>query len=344
MNFTVARALLAAALCWSSLCWPVPAAGQRSTRDAPDEKAEYPPVYRVEAIVFRHADGRSDRRRATAPADFTDRLDPLLVATAFKAAQLQLARLAEFLPVAKVPGMPDEATPFLESEAQTLRPIPPVYSALGDLSTSMQRAMSRLVDAPAFDPVTARGWLQLAPQRERTAEVRVHDLSVVEALEPETGPSPLPLAHVLPFGPLIETPPPARAIYRLDGTIRLRQRRFLHLDLDLVWQTRSRMPADTEADTDSRGYKAESDTSDSASAPAPGEDEEEAWELHRLQQSRVVRPGRLEYFDSSLFGVLVRIDRFKLVVPEVDDEPTEPVLEAPGSSAPSRRPVTENGG
>jgi len=363
MNFSTqsglpARALLAVALFWWGLLGPGPATAQPAPRDARDESAEYPAVYRVEAIVFRHADGRSDRRRSAAPADFTDRLDPLLVAAAFEAAGRQLARLAAFLPVAEVPGTPDEATPFLESGEQTLRPIPPVYSALGDLSTSMQRAMSRLIDAPAFEPVTARGWIQLAPQEERTAAARVHDRSVVEALEPEAGPGPVPVAHVLPFGPLIQAPPPARAIYRLDGTLRLRQRRFLHLDLDLVWQTRARMQADTGDDPDaaegaSAPGKDDSETDETEEAGETdedgeggedGEDDGEKWELHRLQQSRVVRPGRLEYFDSSLFGVLVRIDRFAQVVPEVEDAPTEPVMGAPGDSAPSGRPVTENGG
>lgn len=342
-----ARALLAAALVWSCLFWTGSIGAQLSTADAAGEAVEYPPVYRVEAIVFRHADARSDRRRAPGPADFTERLDPLLVAYANEAAQQQLARLARFLPVAEVPGTQDETTPFLEFEEQRLRPVPPVYAALGDLSSSMQRAMSRLLDAPDYEPVATRGWIQFAPPQRRSVAVRVHDRTVVEKLESAVSLDPVPSPHVLPFGPLFETPPPARAIYRLDGSVNLRQRRFLHLDLDLVWQSRTRAPADPGVDRDfalKPGTGAERDREAKADAEKTDEGD---WALHRLQQSRVVRPGRLEYFDSSLFGVLVRIERFELVVPEIEDAPTQPTVEAPdapGGSAPARQPVTETGG
>jgi len=342
-----ARGLLAETLVWSCLFWPGLIGAQPSAADTDGEAVEYPPVYRVEAIVFRHADGRSDRRRAPGPADFTERLDPLLVAYANEAAQQQLARLARFLPVAEVPGTQDETTPFLEFEEQRLRPVPPVYAALGDLSTSMQRAMSRLLDAPDYEPVETRGWIQFAPPQRRSVAVRVHDRTVVEKLEPAArfpGPGPVPSPHVLPFGPLFQTPPPARAIYRLDGSITLRQRRFLHLDLDLVWQSQTRAPADPGVDPDF-ALKPGAERRPEAKADAEKTAEDE-WELHRLQQSRVVRPGRLEYFDSSLFGVLVRVERFKLVVPEIKDAPTQPTVEAPdapGGSAPARQPVTETG-
>ena len=346
-----ARALAAGALLWASLFWAGPAGAQSSAEEAAGDATEYPPVYRIEAIVFRHADGRSDRRRSIVPVDFTERLDPLLVATASDTAQRQLAALAQFLPVAEVSGKPDEATPFLESEEQTLRPIPPVYSALGDLSPSMQRAMSRLIDAPAYEPVTARAWIQLAPPRQHTPALRVHDRAVVETLEPAIHPSPAPALHVLPFGPLVEIPPPARAIYRLDGTVRLRQRQFMHLDLDLVWQMPSPAPVGSNPESGSKPQPDHEPDHEPKSARESGEAADDEWELHRLQQSRVVRPGRLEYFDSSLFGVLVRIERFEQVVPEIEEtavEETAPESEAeiPGTEAnaiESGRPVTERG-
>lgn len=285
------------------------------------EAIEYPPVYRVEMIVFSHADGRSDRIRSDGPVDFTNHLDPLLVARANDMAERQLAGLAGFLPVASLPGETDETTPYLQSEEQTLRPIPAVYSALGDLSRPIQRAVDRLLDAPAYDPVTARAWIQLARRDRPTAALRIHDQTVVDVDAPDDNQSLVPVPHVLPFGPLVETPPPALDIYRLDGTVRLRQRQFLHLDLDLVWQTRTRALADRLRPAD--------ESAAATDGPAAGERE---WQLHRLQQSRVVRPGRLEYFDTSLFGVLVSIERFAQVVPEIETPEPEPDTPGPDAS------------
>src|SRR6056297_3323120 len=292
-------------------------AQQSASRQA--DAIDYPSVYRVELIVFSHADGRSDRTRSASPADFSGALDPLLIAQANDIAERQLAALAEGLPVARVPGEVDETTPRLETDGQTLRPIPPMYSALGDLSRPIRRAMERLLDAPEYDPVMARAWIQLADRGRPTATMRIHDQTVVDLIEPDEDRSLVPMPHVLPFGPLVETPSPALDIYRLDGTLRLRQRQFLHLDLDLVWQTRARslanrMPPVEESTVTTNG-------------PVDGEGE---WQLHRLQQSRIVEPGRLEYFDSSLFGVLVRIERLEQVVPEIEiREPEPPAANTP---------------
>src|SRR6056297_1080846 len=294
---------------------------------------EYLPVYRVEVIVFSHADGRSDRIRSAASMDFTDQLDPLLLARANDLAESWLADLAVALPVARIPGKIDETTPWLETDGQILRPIPPVYSALGDLSRPIQRAMDRLLDAPEYDPVTARAWIQLARRDRRTAAVRIHDQTVVDLVKPADEQSLVPMPHLLPFGPLVKTPPPALDIYRLDGTLRLRQRQFLHLDLDLVWQTRARalanrMPPVEESTVTTNG-------------PVDGEGE---WQLHRLQQSRIVEPGRLEYFDSSLFGVLVRIERLEQVVPEIEMPEPEPGASNTPASQQIAEPVTNSDG
>jgi len=307
--------------------------GAQQPASLESDAIEYPPVYRIEVIVFNHVDGRSDRLRGAGPLDFTDQLDPLLVARTNDMAQRQLAGLAGFLPVARIPGESDETTPYLQSEEQTLRPIPPVYSALGDLSRPIQRAMDRLLDAPQYDPVTARAWIQLARRDRRTAAVRIHDQTVVDLVEPADEQSLVPMPHLLPFGPLVKTPPPALDIYRLDGTLRLRQRQFLHLDLDLVWQTRARalanrMPPVEESTVTTNG-------------PVDGEGE---WQLHRLQQSRIVEPGRLEYFDSSLFGVLVRIERFEQVVPEIEMPEPEPGASNTPASQQIVEPVTNSDG
>jgi len=308
-------------------------AQQSKSRES--DAIEYPPVYRIEAVVFSRAAGRSDQIRRAAPMDFTDRLDPLLVAQANDIAERELADLAAALPVAPIPGEIDQTTPWLEAEEQTLRPIPPVYSALGDLSRPIQRAFDRLIDATDYNPLTARAWTQLTQRGQPTAAMRIHNQTVVDLIAPDDDQRLVPVAHVLPVGPLLETPPPALDIYQLDGTLRLRQRQFLHLDLDLVWQTQARPLADRSIPTGGPSAA----TNDLQAT-------ENGWLLHRLQQSRIVEPGRLEYFDSSLFGVLVRIERFEQVV--LESETPEPEPAAPDANLPESsetvEPVTNSGG
>lgn len=326
------------------LAGEIASAQQGSDTATRNESEAYPAVFRIEVIVFRHADGRSDRIRATEPVDFTDDIDPLLVATANEWAELGLTRLSEVGPPVAIPGRSGETTPFLETEDETIRPIPPAYAALDNLSPSVQRALTRLTDAAQYEPVVARAWTQNAPPGQSTALVRVHDETVIDVIEPEVEQRPLVLLQVLPFDPPAESPPVARNLFRLDGTLRLRQRQFLHLDLDLAWQTRAHalanrvMPQRDTARAEDAGVVDRGD----------GENSQQAWQLHRLQQSRIVEPGRFEYFDSSLFGVLVRIDRFEQVVPEIEIPEPEPAAAdadsaQPPESAEMVEPVTNSG-
>ena len=291
------------------------AAAQSQSARAGNQASEYPPVYRVELVVFEHVGGDSDRRRASAPAAFPTLLDPLLVARAHDAANLALATLRRPLPMLPRPGEANEFTPYLESDSTTLKPIPPLYAALDDHSAPIRGVVQRLSDADGFEPVATRTWIQPAPRGRTTPRVRMHDDLVVDTRSPGPIRSPLFFPHWLRVPvridaqgrvvgePLFDAPPPRQAVYRVDGSARLRRRQFLHLDLDLVWQQR-------------------------AEAIQAGNEPE--WRLHRLAQSRVVEPGRVEYFDSSRFGVLALVRRFEQVVPE-RPEPTRPA--APGDNA-----------
>lgn len=76
--------------------------------------------------------------------------------------------------------------------------------------------------------------------------------------------------------------------FALDGTVRLSRTRFLHIELDLE----SRQVAS------SRGM----------GIPGPPlRREHQGYLVHALQQSRQVRTGRMEYFDSPALGALVWI-------------------------------------
>lgn len=281
------------------------------------ETIERPPVYRVELVVFRHADGVSDDRRSEAPEDYTGLPNPIVVARAGEIAELALNVLDEAVPVDATPEPAGDAAPFLRAAVddgeEIVRPVPPMYAARAGLSAEMARALGRLEDSAAFEPLVSQAWFQPAEPGRRTAPIRIHDGTVVDRIEPQGAGRPLFFPDVLiprveipaePDGrfrprmqmvPLFGAPPPPRNVYRLDGRARLRRGQFLHLDLELVWQ----MPEQAQR------FEA---------APA-------GWRLHRLVQSRVVRPGRLEYFDSALIGVLARVTRFETVVPEIESPP-----------------------
>jgi len=109
-------------------------------------------------------------------------------------------------------------------------------------------------------------------------------------------------------------------LFQLDGTVRMRRSRFLHLDLDLEY----RLPGpawDREFDTLKPGFEWV------GSAPAPVMPAQavptdattlvldpvleppfaEPFELYRLQQSRQIRSNTLQYFDSAFLGAIVRV-------------------------------------
>jgi hypothetical protein len=331
-------------------------AGAQARSDGQRAEPDSPPVYRVELIVFAHADGQSDRRRTDEPADFTGILDPLLVAAAHRAAGDALAAAAA-LPVLPGPSIGRNDGPRLASPEETLRPIPPVYAALGRLADPTERALERLVASSAHEPLAARAWTQPAPRGGSTPALRIHDETVVATRPPANAlplffPSGLPVpAGVREDGSirlagLVRPAAPRLAIYRLDGTARLRRRQFLHLDLDLVWQRREPGVGPRIEVEDGTGIGTgigpESGPETGRAFGAEGEREAGAaphprpWLTHRLRQSRVVEPGRFEYFDSSRFGVLARVTRFEKIVPEPEERPaTTPPAEPqdPGPAA-----------
>jgi hypothetical protein len=324
------------AACIAFLALATAVAGAQPSASAERNKRDDPPVYRVELIVFAHVDGQSDRRRAERPFDFTGLLDPLLVARAHDAADDARAVLAAALPMLPDPGTPSDTTPRAVAGDETLRPIPPSFAALGRLAEPGRRVLTRLDGASGYQPVATRAWLQLAQRGRATPPLRIHDSTVVATLPPPRArPLFFPAELLVPVGiddtgavryqPLLRADAPRLAVYRLDGSARLRRRQFLHLDLDLVWQLREpSIGPDSDADT----------------IAAPERRHPQPWLTHRLTQSRVVEPGRFEYFDSSRFGVLARVTRFERVVPEA---PAASESNDPDATKPPAPPATEGG-
>lgn len=298
------------AVCAAALVAAATAAGAQSTASDRGTGTDGPPVFRVEVIAFEHVGGASDRRRSAEPLDFGDHADPVLIAQAHTFAEAAIEPLRTRLPMLPRPGSAGATTPYLQRDGETLRPVPPVYAALGALPPAMARARDRLAASPQHRPLATRAWIQPARPGASAPALRLHDDVVIATRPPARRGTPpfFPSGLRIPLSidqadarirqrRLFRPDPPPLALYRLDGTLSLRRRQFLHVDLDLVWQQRG-------------------DRIDPA-----GRQEDPRWLTHRMRQSRVVEPGRMEYFDSGRFGVLVRVTRFERVVPDPEPVP-----------------------
>jgi hypothetical protein len=270
------------------------------------------PHYRVEVIVFVHSGGQFDRRLTGELDDYSPLLDPLKLARQAALGvgpdepdELEATAPHDELDEARQAIALIEALSALE-EAPEAEPHPalagPVYPDTyinqSELSGTMQRAWQRLADSPEFNAVTWRAWYQPLSRGRLEPAVRLHDERIVRmdwlALTP-LGPSRRTTDQQEESDPV--SPLTTNADYRLDGSLRLRQRQFMHVELDLVW----RELAESGFGPMSSEY-----------LPPAG------FYQHRLVQSRTVRPGRLEYFDSTWLGVLVLIEPW-----EAPDEPDD---------------------
>jgi hypothetical protein len=91
------------------------------------------------------------------------------------------------------------------------------------------------------------------------------------------------------------------AYYRLDGTVRLIRTRFLHLSMAIEWREPlfEEIPSPLLATTPT--------TLPMAGDEPPVMPVPSAFLVHRLEQSRPVRTGRMEYFDGPVLGLLAWI-------------------------------------
>ncbi len=307
-----------------------------------------PPVYRVEVIVFRHADGESDRRRSTEPLNFTRIDDPRDRAAMHAAIERGLAVMRQAVPLLSPPQI-DGATPWLENDDRRLQPIPPFHADLGALSAPMQTALERLDESPLTEPLAIRSWLQTAERGHRSPAMRIHDdFQVATFTAPATPAKPLFWPHWPPARALVRDGWPEvqgrlfsanlspRQLYRTDGALRLFRRQFLHFDIDLVWQEKTAAPSPHMQPDFGVPEWLVSGSPDPPESGAAEPVDEPAWRIHRVEQSRVVRDQRFEYFDSALLGVLVRLERFEQVIPEIEpaETPAELILPDPAPDAP----------
>ncbi len=268
-------------------------------------------LYRVEVIVFSHLDGRPDGRQSAVIEDFSELTDPTRRAASLPESSTGIGEHGDIESAARDRQNDiDSALELIDAlarlEEDALSPAlpewPKPYLALESLSPRMNQALGRLERSRNHDILAWRAWHQPLEAGVTAERIRLHDDQVVAVDWIDMSPTGIALPDSSSQTRAQAHEP--RFQYRLDGGLRLRQRQFMHLEVDLHWRTpRERSPWMTMIEENST----------------------EGFEIHRLQQSRTVRPDRLEYFDSSWLGLLVLIE--KLVRPDGEDiDDVEPQL------------------
>lgn len=256
--------------------------------------------YRVELIVFAHLQHDAAPLDVKRLQDYSAALDFLAPASADD--EQEPAGTDD----AAASGRQNDALDADSVEAPGEQPGAPTDPAendlpqgtvhLPELGEQMQEAWRRLRLSGPFRPLQFLAWEQsgAAP----FPSLRLHDLEIVLTEDPWADAR---VAHHASINPGVDTPdgavaageplPPPAHYYRLDGTATLTRSRFLHLALALEL----RDPVWPEAASPS----APPPLRDGGGQPAPA-----AFLVHRLEQSRVVHTGRMEYFDGPVLGVL----------------------------------------
>ena len=278
--------------------------------------------YRVEVLLLSHIDHDQEPREVRQLEDLSQALDFLTPPTESPAGDDPFAESDEettAVPLempqdggALEPGEEDSAT------AEELEEDPlDVVIHIEEMGPEMQEAWRRLRLSAPFRPLQYLAWEQ--GSREPFPVLRIHDLETVLVEDPwaeqrqelenpeeslvfgDTVATTPEVDSLEPEADAADTLPDPIAYYRLDGTVSLVRTRFLHLSMAIEW----REPVFEEiippllAD---------------APAPLPSAADEppapplpSAFLVHRLEQSRPVRTGRMEYFDGPVLGLLAWI-------------------------------------
>jgi hypothetical protein len=261
-----------------------PASAQEDERDKN--------FYRVEAIVFTHAGGDADAWPVDELPDRSSGTDP------------EWREFARQQALARAETDSDSAESELETALNVVDTIanlesgeaslteallyPEPWLALEDLSEPMARAMTRFERSGGYRILATLAWHQPLDRESASRAVRIHD----------DRPIAVDWITVTPTGRLLRGGRPVENVeqlapvvhFRTDGSIRLRQRQFMHADVVLEWRVQE------------------------AAGPSawPIAPPRSKLAVHRLEQSRTVRPGRFEYFDSEWLGLLLRITPYEV--------------------------------
>lgn len=194
------------------------------------------------------------------------------------------------------PGLPDRegSIQLIEpgetaAAEETAPPSRVPYQALSTAHYRLNGVEGALRLAREYRPLLHVAWQQPGQGADRSRAVhlerlRSQDAQTVDRGRPAPGGGGYPSNFVVP-DPLLE------------GTVRLRISRFLHVDVDMAFFP-ERAAAPAPAQTPAAGDGA-------------AELERQSADYVRLRQSRKIKLNELHYFDHPLFGVIVQVSRLQ---------------------------------
>jgi len=271
--------------------------------------------YRVEILVLTHLGHDQQPREVTRLEDFSTALDFLLPPEAEDSASTEQAEPetpgTESVDIGAEPAGPGEESPD-------------AVVHVAEMGPEMQDAWRRLRLSGPFRPLQYLAWEQGSDPPFPT--LRVHDAEAILVEDPWAaqrlaqtmagGSSPDAFGATVVSDSIPAAPgegddvlPEPIVYYRLDGTARLTRSRFLHLAVAIEWREPffdSTQPVIATATLGPDGVPTE---------PVPA-----GFLVQRLEQSRSIRTGRMEYFDGPVLGVLAWISK-------VSDEPDPALVE-----------------
>jgi len=326
-----------------NIIWLAASPAGAQTNAAPGATDE--PRYRVELIVLMHLDHGEEARRMRWLEDYSAALDLLTPEPEDETADMEATAGSDLIDGPAAPtgagevraldpttpadleAAPDDGSaagePGLEGEGEVeVDPLGGVVH-VPELGAQMQDAWRRLRLSGPFRPLQYLAWEQGASAPFPT--LRVHDEEAVLVQDPwaeeraaleaaaattDEPPTPTFADETAPGDAEQDALPPPIRFYRLDGTAQLTRSRFLHLALSVEWREPVYDPAvdaglaGAPAQPPERSPAGVAGPEDAMQPPPP-----DAFDIHRLEQSRQVRLRRMEYFDSPVLGVLAWVTR-----------------------------------
>lgn len=266
---------------------------------AADAAAQEETGYRIELLILRNLDTVAEPKLVAELPDLSQALD----LEERQAAEEAISEDPFY------PGPPDaELLPPVGPSPDVEIPWADIH-LVGERSEQMNSVWRNLRLSAEFRPEAFLAWEQ--PAEEPFPLLRVHNQEILLVDDPFEMMRPLrPVpdedpeeggrqwsGYVFNYQPdsgglVLGQLPEPRYHYVLDGTVRLRRSRFLHFELDL-------------------GYFLPLPAGLSGIAGPPLLAEFQGFPEYELRQSRQVRTGRMEYFDSPVLGALVWITEFE---------------------------------
>jgi len=195
----------------------------------------------------------------------------------------------------------DELRSFSQFPALEESNLPDDLVAVTQKSTRMDTVWRRLQNSRGYRPLVYAAWEQ--NRTDYYPPMRIYDeMPLGEQLPPATNILVADFAAADPLGAYLGS------FYRLEGTLQLKRSRFLHLFLDFEYREEIWRP-DTQSAfllaNDPAAPAGNSNSNDISTSNSNNISKSFGYKLYSLQQSRQIRTGRMEYFDTPYLGALV---------------------------------------